>query len=489
MISNAEILPALLRKSFPLFLRFAYQEIGGDGQLMWNFHLDAMIHRLEAIRMGDCRRQIMTLPPRHLKSVVMTAWVAWMLGNNPGLRFVCASYGQDLAEKHASDCLRLIRAPWFARAFPNLKLVRKSVSDFETTRGGYRLSTSVGGGLTGRGAHYVVIDDAMKADEHLNESARKSVINWFDSSLKWRLESQDTGVIILVMQRLHQEDLAGFLLERGGWDELRLPAIAPADELVEVGTNRFYQRREGHALHPARQSLAKLEELRAENPYLFAAQMDQDPVPLQGNWVSPSWFKTFEAAPVSGVTILSLDTASKTGLTNDYTVGIVARHYEGRFYILDVCRARVRFGELKALVINLCREYRVDRLLIEDAASGQALIQELQPPPSGMVWPIACKPESSKEVRFHAQLSKIEAGQVVLPETAPWMAEFVREVAAFPGGKFDDQADALAQLLRHGAPFMAPPTNAGPILFVDGDWVDENQLPQSGLFDDPWGAA
>ena len=97
-----------------------------------------------------------------------------------------------------------------------------------------------------------MIDDPMKADDHLSESARKGVIDWFDDSLKWRLESQDRGSIILVMQRLHEDDLAGFLLRRGGWNELKMPAIASADELVEIGPNRFHQRREGHALHPAR---------------------------------------------------------------------------------------------------------------------------------------------------------------------------------------------------------------------------------------------
>lgn len=488
MISNSEVLPALLRRSFALFLRFAYREIGGDGSLMWNFHIDAMIHRLAQVQDGRCQRQIITLPPRHLKSVVMTAWVAWMMGNNPGLRFICASYGQDLADKHARDCIRLMQAPWFRRAFPALKLVRKAVSDFETTRGGYRLSTSVGGVLTGRGAHYIVIDDPMKADDHLNENVRKSVIDWFDSSLRWRLESQDLGSIILVMQRLHEGDLAGFLLERGGWDELRLPAIAPEDELIEVGVNRFYQRREGHALHLARQSVEVLEKLKAENPYVFAAQFNQNPVPIDGNWVKSAWFGVFQEPPLTGLTILSLDTASTEGLTSDYSVGIVARYYQKRFYILDVRRARLGFRALQSLVIDLCRQHRVDRLLIENAASGLQLIDMLRPPPKDVPFPIACKPDGPKEVRFYAQASRIQAGEVLLPEAAPWLAEFVSEIVAFPGSRFDDQADALAQLLQHGAPFEEHVPIAGPMICVDGEWIggDEVTGNSSYYIDDPW---
>lgn len=489
MTSNNEVLPALLRRSFALFLRFAYREIGGDGSLLWNFHIDAMIHRLERIEAGDCHRQIITLPPRHLKSVVMTAWVAWMMGNNPGLRFICASYGQDLADKHARDCIRLMQVPWYQRAFPALRLIRKAISDFETTRGGYRLSTSVGGVLTGRGAHFIVIDDPMKADDHLNENTRKAVIDWFESSLRWRLESQDLGSIVLVMQRLHEGDLAGFLLERGGWDELRLPAIAPEDELIEVGANRFHQRREGHALHPSRQSLDVLERLRAENPYVFAAQFNQNPVPIEGNWVKAAWFGTFQDPPTTGLTILSLDTASTEGLTSDYSVGIVARYYQKRFYILDVRRARLGFRALQTLVGDLCRQYGVDRLLIENASSGLQLMDMLRPPPNGVPFPIACKPDGPKQVRFYAQASRIQGGEVVLPEAAPWVVEFVREIIAFPGGRFDDQADALAQLLRHGAPFEEPTVNAGPILFCDGEWFGEDAPSTGGPYiDDPWGA-
>ena len=488
MITSEQVLPALLRHDFALFLRFAYREIGGEGPIMWNFHIDAMIHRLSLVEEGEVRRQIITLPPRHLKSVVMTAWIAWMLGNNPALRFICASYGQDLADKHARDCLRIMAAPWFRKAFPTLRLTRKSVSDFETTRGGYRLSTSVGGVVTGRGAHVIIIDDPMKADDHLSDTARKAVVDWFDGSLKWRLESQDHGAIVLVMQRLHEDDLAGNLLRRGGWHELRMPAIATADEQVEVGPGRFYQRREGHALHPARQSLAVLERLREENAYIFAAQQNQDPVPIAGNWVKPEWFGSYVQAPTSGLVIASLDTASKTNLTNDYSVIIIARWYQKRFYILDVCRQRMEFGTLKAKVMDMCRAHCVGRLLIEDASSGQALLQMLRPPPNGVPFPIACKPEASKEVRFHAQASRIEAGEVVLPQTAPWFAEFVKEVAAFPGGRFDDQADALAQLLRHGAPYEEPTASVGPLLYCNGEWFGDPEL-LSRLGDgsiDPW---
>lgn len=288
MIADAQALGALLRIEFALFLRFAFQEVGGEGTYAHNWHIDTIIHQLDRIRKGDNRRLIVTMPPRHLKSVtISTAWVAWMLGKNPALRFICVSYGQDLADKHARDCLRIMQSSWYREAFPNVVLTRRTMSDFETSAGGGRMSTSLGGVLTGRGANIIVIDDPMKADEAMHQPAREAAREWLHNSLMSRLDSQEHSSIILVMQRLHQADLAGELIERGGWDELRLSAIATHDARVPVGGDRFYHRRTGCALHPARQLLGILEEIRSRNSLVFAAQYQQEPVPAVGNMIQP----------------------------------------------------------------------------------------------------------------------------------------------------------------------------------------------------------
>jgi hypothetical protein len=278
-ISDEQALSALVRQSFFFFLIKAFAEVGGGRALLHNWHLDAIEHQLDRIPSCDTRRLIVSMPPRHLKSMMITtAWVAWMLGKDPSLRFICASYGQDLSDKHARDCLRIMSTDWYRRAFPNVRLVKRNVSDFETSAGGGRLSTSVGGVITGRGADIVIIDDPMKGDDALSEVRRKEVLEWFDNALSSRLDDQAKSSIILVMQRLHEADLAGELLRRGTWDELRLSAIATKDELVPLTRGRFHQRREGYPLHAARLSLAELEIKRKEEPYVFAAQWQQDPV-------------------------------------------------------------------------------------------------------------------------------------------------------------------------------------------------------------------
>lgn len=489
-VDATDAVAALARLDFGFFLRRAFNELGGQDAYSHNWHIDAIIHQLDLVRQGENRRLIVTMPPRHLKSrMISIAWVAWMLGHNPALSFLCVSYGQDLSDDYARDCLKIMLSRWYREAFPNTVIKRSSVSDIRTTVGGRRMATSVDGATTGFGADFIIVDDPMKGQDAMSPAARDKVTRWFDDTLSQRLNNQLYGSIIVVMQRLHEGDLVGVLKERESWRELCLPAIATRDENIQLPHGRVYRRREGCALHPSRLPLSELISKRANNPYVFASQFQQQPVPLEGNWVKPAWFGTFQNPPSTGLTILSLDTASTEGLASDYSVGIVARYYQKRFYILDVRRARLEFRALLSLVTDLCRRYRVDRLLVEHASSGIQLIHMLRPPPNGVPFPIACKPEGPKEVRFFAQASRIEAGEVLLPEAAPWSPEFVSEIAAFPGGRFDDQADAFAQLLRHGAPYEEPTTIPGPTLYREGKWIGDD-APTTGqpYIGDPWGA-
>jgi predicted phage terminase large subunit-like protein len=450
-ITPAKARASMARLSFRFFVELAFHELGGEGAYQHNWHIDAIIYELERIRTGQNRRLIVTVPPRSLKTMIVSiCWMAWMLGHNPALRFIMVSYGLDLAEKQARDCLRIIDSAWFRAAFPELHIAKRAVLDFETSAGGGRLSTSLGGPLTGRGADHIVVDDPIKADDSGSELARATAANWLSNTLMSRLNNKATGSISMIMQRLHEADPAGELISRGGWHELCLPAIATCDERIQIGANRFYMRREGFALHPARLPLSVLAEIRAQDSRVFAAQYQQAPVPLMGNFVNPAWFGYYDNPPEGGICVQSWDTASKTGVDNDFSVAITACYYQGRYYILDVFRRKVDFTGLRSNLTRLCQLYRVDRLLIEDQSSGQQLIQILRKsPPPGVPRPIPCGTAQDKNTRFYAQASAIEAGEVVLPRIAPWLGDFLTEIAGFPNARFDDQADALAQLLAH----------------------------------------
>ena len=203
-VDTDDAISALLRTEFEFFLRMAFAELGGAGTYEHNWQVNAIINQLDRIRSGENRRLVVTIPPRHLKSrIVSVAWVAWMLGKKPALSFLWISYGQDLSEDYSRDCLKLIQSRWYRRAFPSLVLASRAISHFRTSAGGGGQATSIDGATTGFGADYIIIDDPMKAQDALSPLAREKVKRWFDETLMQRPNSQMTGAIIVVMQRLH----------------------------------------------------------------------------------------------------------------------------------------------------------------------------------------------------------------------------------------------------------------------------------------------
>lgn len=443
---------ALLRLDFGFFLRRAFDELGGQESYSHTWHIDAVINQLDLIRAGENRRLLLTMPPRHLKSrIVSISWVAWMLGHNPALSFLCVSYGQDLSEDYASDCLRIMDSRWYRNAFPSTVIRRRAVHDIRTTAGGRRMATSVDGPTTGFGADIIIVDDPMKGQDALSQAVRDKVARWFDETLSQRLNNQLYGSIIVVMQRLHEGDLVGVLKERDGWHELSLPAIAIEDEDVPLTRGRVYRRRAGCALHPARLPLSELERRKAANPYVFAAQFQQQPVPAHGNMIEAAWVQKYDLAALDlshGQIVMSLDTASKDNPFNDYSVCLVALVIGKRVYVLDVFRARLQFNPLKAKVIELARLHGASVLLIEDASSGMALIQSLaDEEPAGVPAPIRRRPEGDKIARVMQVSAMIMSGRLFLPEKAHWVGNFTGELLGFPSSRHDDQVDALSQLL------------------------------------------
>lgn len=474
------LLTELCRQDFTAFLRKAWPWISGGELLRWNWHLDAVAHKLERIECGETRRSLINLPPRNGKSkTISVIWVAWMLGRDPTLNFVGVSYSNELSGKMGRDCRSIIESPWYRELFSNTRISRsRSASyDFETTRGGGRLSTSITGTLTGRGGDIIILDDLIKPEEVNSETARNAVNDWFQSTLVSRLNDKATGAILCVMQRLHQYDLSGMLLEKGGWDHLSLPAIATEEQSIILARGGVHHRRIGDVLHPERESLDVLEEQKASMGSLaFQAQYQQNPVPAEGNLFKADWLKTYTSdfdLDGYGEVIQSWDTAIKTGDSNDFSVCITARKRGKDLYITDVWRGRLEFPDLQRKAIELARLHGARTLLIEDKASGQQLIQALRGEElAGVPCPIARNPEADKYSRAAGVSSMVEAGQVFVPVDAHWLADFRLELLAFPNCRHDDQVDALAQLLDWTRrSWMHEPTEiAGPILFVADDY-------------------
>jgi hypothetical protein len=290
------------------------------------------------VREGKIRRLIINLPPRHLKSLLASiAFPAWCLGHDPSAQILSVSYGQELADKLARDCRSIMMSPWYRRIFPTrLAPHRQAVQEFVTTRQGYRLATSNGGVLTGRGADIILIDDPLKPEEALSDAQRQAANEWYDHTLYSRLNDKRHGAIVIIMQRLHEDDLVGHVLAQEPWEVVRFPAIAEADEIHEIETiwePRCFTRRQGDALHPAREPLATLAHIRRTiGEYNFAGQYQQTPAPLGGGLVKAEWFKRYRASeqPESFDRVVqSWDTANKATELSDFSVctswGIRAR--------------------------------------------------------------------------------------------------------------------------------------------------------------------
>lgn len=445
----------LLRRDLCAFIERCFYELNPNAKFLPNWHIEVVASELEACRRGEITRLSINQPPRSLKShCASVAFVAFLLGHEPSARIICASYGQDLANKHALDCRTVMTSAWYQALFPRTRLSpeRLALQEFMTTKQGFRLSTSVGGVLTGRGADFIIIDDPLKPDEALSDTQRKAVNDWFDHTLYSRLNDKRTGRIILIMQRLHEDDLVGHVLGTEPWKVIRFPAIAEQDEIyltrTPYGEQRF-ERRAGEALHAQREPLEILKHLReALGEYNFAGQYQQTPAPAGGGLVKAEWFKTYTAADMPmtfEMVFQSWDTANKPSELSDYSVCTTWGIKEKHVYLLHVFRKRLGYPELKRAVREQADAFGPKAILIEDKASGTQLIQELVS--DGVHTIKKYEPTMDKIMRMNSVTSTIENGFAHLPDKAAWLGEYLHELTSFPKGKHDDQADSTSQAL------------------------------------------
>lgn len=460
---------AILRQDFCGFLEKSFYELNPETKFLRNWHIEVIAAELEACRRGETRRLIINLPPRSLKSHCATvAFPAWLLGHNPSAQIICASYGQDLANKHAIDCRALMASSFFRSMFSTrLSPEKQAVQEFMTTQKGVRLATSIGGVLTGRGADTIIIDDPAKPEEALSETQRKFTNDWFDHTLYSRLNDKRTGCIIIVTQRLHEDDLVGHVMSQGNWKLVRFPAIAEEDESYVIqapyGLRRFH-RRSGEALHHKREPLEILENIReTQGEYNFSGQYQQAPAPLGGGMVKYGWFRTFNTNDLPSkfdFMLQSWDTANKPTQLADYSVCTTWGVREKHIYLLHVLRKRLDYPALKRAVSEQALAFQPTEILIEDKSSGTQLIQELVH--EGVYGVRRYEPTMDKVMRLNSVTNIIENGFVHLPEKAEWLMEFIHELTSFPNGKFDDQTDSASQAL---------------------DWIKQHYIGQEfGLF-------
>jgi hypothetical protein len=375
----------LYRNHFGAFVHAAFAVVNPGLRLKPNWHIDCVCYHLELMVAGrSARRLVLNQPPRTLKSFITSvALPAWLLGRNPSSRIICASYSEDLANKFSRDCRALIDSPFYKRIFPRTRLNPKKATEgeFETTRRGYRFTTSVGGTLTGRGGDVLIIDDPIKANDANSTVALEGAVDWFRNTALSRLDSPGESLIIVTMQRLHMNDLSGILIE-SGWPKLVLPALAtePMDYVVAYG--EVYHRPVGQLLQPDRDNIEALEEIKRETgSRVFAAQYQQNPTPPDGNMIKAAWLGRYRTAldrKNYRRVVLSCDPAGKAGAHNDYTAITLVGVHDKELHLLQVARGHWTVLQMRNQITALAELWKPDLVLVEDTSSGMGLIQLLK---------------------------------------------------------------------------------------------------------------
>ncbi|MBT9516713.1 MAG: phage terminase large subunit [Methyloversatilis discipulorum] len=420
---------------------------------------------LERVFNGESRRLIINIPPRYSKTELVINWVAWCLGKVPDSEFIMTSYSGALATNNAWVARELIQHEAYQQIFPGTRLRTDSSAkgEWRTTANGIVYASGAGGTITGYGAGKhrpgfggaIIIDDPHKPDEATSDVMRQNVIDWFQNTLESRKNDPAKTPIILIMQRVHEKDLAGWLIGGGNgeqWERVTLPAECDSED-DPLG------REIGAALWPEKHDERALAVLRSASSYVYAAQYQQRPAPLGGGLLRGEWFRRYRTLPRIMYRKIYADTAQKTKEHNDYSVlECWGRGEDGNAYLVDLIRGKWMAPELKRRTVDFWEKHNawdtvqyggLRALMVEDKASGTGLIQDLSMTSSIPVLPI--ERHTDKLTRVMDVQGYVESGRAYIPEEASWVSEFIAECEAFTPNDthaHDDQIDPMCDALK-----------------------------------------
>jgi len=367
-----------------------------------SWHLGAIAEHLEAVRDGQITRLIINQPPRTSKSSMLVAFDPWVWAqaektdtSGPGVQFLHASYAQNLSIRDSVKTRRLIESPWYQKYWGSRVSIttdQNTKTRFDNNQGGYRLATSVGGTLTGEGGGIIIIDDPHNAVEMESELVRQGTIDWFDNSLSTRLNNARTGAIILVMQRLHEDDLTGHILASGddSWVHLMLPMRYEPERAAILYPNAIGwsdpRTQDGELLTPDRYDEMSVDRLERQlGPFGAAGQLQQRPEPKGGGILKRDWWQDWDkdTFPEMEFVIATVDTAYTTKEENDFSAMTVWGVYRDdndvpQVMLMNGWKARHELHDLVERIGSTARKFKVDHLLIENKASGISVAQEIR---------------------------------------------------------------------------------------------------------------
>lgn len=444
-------------KGLHAFLRAAWPLVVPNAEFVDNWHVGAVAEHLEAQSRGELARLVINVPPGSSKSTsVSVMWPAWEWTWKPGTQWQFGAYADTLASRDSLRCRSLVETEWYQALWGDVwrpDMTRWLAAEFYNNRGGARKALSVGGSATGFHAHRQVVDDPLKAaDAHSPAALEKARTWWFETMASRVIPGNNTRTII--MQRLHDRDLAGLAAEQG-YTVLSIPMehFAAARRVRTSIGFEDPRTQEGELLCEARWPRAEVERRKLEfGPDGYAAQDQQDPVPQGGAIYREEWLSQFyqERPELYGMqVVITGDCAFKSHDTSSYVAIQVWAYKPPNFWLLDEIRDHLDFlGTVAAFKALHARWPMSTAILIEDKANGPAVINMLSKVLPGVL-PI--EPDGSKEARAYATQPVFAAGNVWLPDPsiAPWVFDWITEHKRFPRGTANDRVDAQTQALRY----------------------------------------
>ncbi len=452
------------------YIRAAWHVVEPGTPYIHNWHVDAISEHLEAAANGQIRNLVINVPPGHMKSLsVCCFFPSWLWLRRPEKRMLFASYAESLALRDSVKCRNILESEWYRDVFQNdwaLAEDQNAKGFYENTRRGSRVCLSVGGSTTGLRGDVIVVDDPLNVKDSYSKSALEEVLFWWDQSMANRLNDLRTGVRILMMQRLRQNDLAGHVLKGGGWDHLKLPSEFVPEKrcFTSIGWQdpRTYK---GELLFPEKFPAEQLqEERRRMGSSGYAAQHQQEPTPDGGGAFKKQWFKYYQRVGewvelfdggervrrimfsdlwIFVTADLALSLRDEACYTVIATWGVTSVN---DLLLLDLWRDRAEAPDVKHQIWNTYRRDNPSFIGVEKAHYGAALIQDLRR--EGL--PIReLIPDKDKLTRAMPMSVRYEGGYqnpggVFHPRSAPWLADFESELLFFPNGEFDDQVDVAS---------------------------------------------
>lgn len=450
-VSPDEMRASICQESLREFAIDAWHTVEPKTRFVQGWHLDAICDHLEAITHGDIHNLVINMPPRHMKSLLVSVfWPAWVWTTRPDKRWIFGSYNQNLSKRDSVKTRRVIESAWYQRNFGHVFKMAADQNEkmrFENDKAGQRLAVGVGSG-TGEGADYMVADDPHKTDEIESKAALEKAIEWWDGTASTRANDPKNFGKVIVMQRITDKDLSGHVLAKGGYEHLCLPAEYRGKKYHTSVGFEDPRTRDGELLWPERFDDASILELKKSlGSHRSEGQLQQDPVAVVGGLFKRQWWQRYREAPHFDMIVQIWDTAQKAGITNDYSVCATWGITKTGFYLIDIWRNKVEAPQLENAAMDLYVRFPDVRcVVVEDKNSGSSLIQHLKQKTRMPV--LAYNPESrDKEVRASAATPTVESGKCYLPEDKPFVEDFILEHEKFPNVENDDQVDTTSMLI------------------------------------------